>query len=368
MPSAAANASSSATKRARRRWPRTRRSSTRTAARLRRPAAQPQTVMQQERLRALGQMASGIAHDINNAISPIALYTELLLRTRAQICEAGRDQMSAIQRAIEDVAGPSRACVSSTGSANPNISSRPIDLNRIVKQVIELTRARWKRHAQQKRGSVIDLRHRTGRRPARHPGRRERDPRALTNLIFNAVDAMPSGGDADAAHRCADAAQVSSQPALRASRSRDTGIGMDEETRRRCWSLSSPPRASAAPVSASRWCTAWCSATARNSRSTASRAGARHAPDLSGRPRRVRRPRVVRPRRHPKSRLRILVVDDDPHAPAVARRHTRSGWPSGYRGRAAARQASMHSPRPRTRGEAFDRGHHGSGHAACRWT
>src|SRR6185436_2512226 len=34
------------------------------------------TVMQQERLRALGQMASGIAHDINNAISPVALYTD----------------------------------------------------------------------------------------------------------------------------------------------------------------------------------------------------------------------------------------------------------------------------------------------------
>ena len=42
-----------------------------------------QTVMQQERLRALGQMASGIAHDINNAISPVALYTESLLETRA---------------------------------------------------------------------------------------------------------------------------------------------------------------------------------------------------------------------------------------------------------------------------------------------
>ena len=35
--------------------------------------------MQQERLRALGQMASGIAHDINNAISPVSLYTESLL-------------------------------------------------------------------------------------------------------------------------------------------------------------------------------------------------------------------------------------------------------------------------------------------------
>ena len=40
-----------------------------------------QAVMQQERLRALGQMASGIAHDINNAISPVALYTESLLES-----------------------------------------------------------------------------------------------------------------------------------------------------------------------------------------------------------------------------------------------------------------------------------------------
>ena len=37
------------------------------------------TILQQERLRALGQMASGIAHDINNAISPVTLYTDALL-------------------------------------------------------------------------------------------------------------------------------------------------------------------------------------------------------------------------------------------------------------------------------------------------
>ena len=40
--------------------------------------------MQEERLRALGQMASGIAHDINNALSPVSLYTEMLLETEKE--------------------------------------------------------------------------------------------------------------------------------------------------------------------------------------------------------------------------------------------------------------------------------------------
>jgi uncharacterized membrane protein affecting hemolysin expression len=49
-----------------------------------------QAVMQQERLRALGQMASGIAHDINNAISPVALYTESLLEREPDLSERAR--------------------------------------------------------------------------------------------------------------------------------------------------------------------------------------------------------------------------------------------------------------------------------------
>ena len=63
-----------------------------------------QTVMQQERLRALGQMASGIAHDINNAISPVALYTESLLEHETGFSERARKQLEIIQRAIDDVA------------------------------------------------------------------------------------------------------------------------------------------------------------------------------------------------------------------------------------------------------------------------
>ena len=62
-----------------------------------------QSIMQQERLRALGQMASGIAHDINNAISPVTLYTDSLLEHEPSLSEQGRDYLRIIQRAIEDV-------------------------------------------------------------------------------------------------------------------------------------------------------------------------------------------------------------------------------------------------------------------------
>ena len=52
-----------------------------------------QTVMQQERLRALGQIASGIAHDINNALSPAALYTQSML-THATKLPTAREQLA----------------------------------------------------------------------------------------------------------------------------------------------------------------------------------------------------------------------------------------------------------------------------------
>src|SRR5262249_44016390 len=63
-----------------------------------------ESVLQQERLRSLGQMASGIAHDINNALSPAALYTEALLERETSLTEKGREQLTVVHRAIDDVA------------------------------------------------------------------------------------------------------------------------------------------------------------------------------------------------------------------------------------------------------------------------
>src|SRR5205823_7804079 len=62
-----------------------------------------QAAMQQERLRALGQMASGIAHDINNALSPVALYTETLLEREPNLSVRTRQYLETTQRALDDV-------------------------------------------------------------------------------------------------------------------------------------------------------------------------------------------------------------------------------------------------------------------------
>src|SRR5213593_4004362 len=63
-----------------------------------------QVVLQHERLRALGQMASGIAHDINNAISPVALYMEALLEKEPNLSERARSYLEITKTASDDVA------------------------------------------------------------------------------------------------------------------------------------------------------------------------------------------------------------------------------------------------------------------------
>jgi PAS domain S-box-containing protein len=188
-----------------------------------------QQVMQQERLRALGQMASGIAHDINNAISPVALYTEALLEHERNLTERGRKQLEIIQRAVDDVAQTVSRMGEFYRAREPQLSLVPVDLNKQVNQVIDLTRARWSDMVQQ-RGYAIDLKLElaSGLPSIAAVESQVRD--ALVNLVFNAVDAMPKGGPLTIRTRLAEGSggQIVQLEII------DTGVGMDEDTRRRC--------------------------------------------------------------------------------------------------------------------------------------
>ena len=198
-----------------------------------------QTVLQQERLRALGQIASGVAHDINNALSPVALYTDSLLEHEAGLSERGRGQLTTIQRAIGDVAQTVGRMREFYRPRESQLALVPTDLNRIVREVIELTRVRW-RDIPQERGIVIELGTELVQ-PVPSIMGTEGDIRdALTNLIFNAVDAMPEGGvltvrtalGADSHGK--PGGHVNEHTAVVHLEVSDTGVGMQEETRQHC--------------------------------------------------------------------------------------------------------------------------------------
>jgi signal transduction histidine kinase/CheY-like chemotaxis protein len=183
-----------------------------------------QAVLQQERLRALGQMASGIAHDINNAISPASLYIDTLLEREQGLSTRAREQLATVGQAIDDVAQTVNRLREFYRPREAESLQR-VDLNRLVAQVIELTRARWSDIPQQ-RGAVVQV---TTDLMADLPlviGAETEIRDGLTNLIFNAVDAMPEGGMLTLRTRATEAGASVDV--------RDSGIGMDEDTRRRC--------------------------------------------------------------------------------------------------------------------------------------
>jgi signal transduction histidine kinase len=188
------------------------------------------TVMQQERLRALGQMASGIAHDINNAISPVSLYTESLLEREPNLSERARGYLTTIQRAIDDVARTVARMREFYREREAQLTLARVEVNSAIRQVVELTQPRWSDLPQQ-RGAMVELKTDLADGLPDIMGAEHEIRDALTNLIFNAVDAMPSGGTLSVCTRVARGCDGNDRVHIDVG---DTGVGMDEDTRRRC--------------------------------------------------------------------------------------------------------------------------------------
>ncbi len=183
-------------------------------------------VIQQERTRALGTMASGIAHDLNNGLSLILGYGDMLLleeekfppgsKERSyleQVVSAGRDNAQMVNRLREFY----RPCA-------VREDRQAVDLNEIVTQAISLTAPRWRSEAEAG-GTSIRIKNDPGKIPL-VAGAPAELREVLTNLIFNAVEAMPCGGSIRFQTRRRDGF-------VRLAVT-DSGIGMTEDTRRRC--------------------------------------------------------------------------------------------------------------------------------------
>jgi signal transduction histidine kinase len=160
----------------------------------RRAEQQREAMAQSEKLRALGQMATGIAHDLNQSLMLVASYSELarqaLVQQPPNLAELEDLLMTTTQAALDGGESVKRLLLFTR--AAPEHDSQPVDLNLMVHDAAQLTAPRW-RAAAQAASRPISLQIEADGHPTIH-GSPSRLRELMTNVIFNAVDALPNGG------------------------------------------------------------------------------------------------------------------------------------------------------------------------------
>jgi signal transduction histidine kinase len=145
-------------------------------------------LVRNERLRALGQMAAGIAHDLKNVLNPLSLYLGVINQAAAkgdlarvpQTVERVRDVLRTGTRTIERLRDFSRN--------QPETTHEVVNLDAIASEAIELARPRMS-----SAGAVSQIEARLGQPPTVSARAGDLIPCVL-NLLVNAIDAMPKGG------------------------------------------------------------------------------------------------------------------------------------------------------------------------------
>jgi PAS domain S-box-containing protein len=142
-----------------------------------------------DKLRALGQLASGVAHDFNNSLAAILGRAQLL---RRQVNDPGLVRnLDIIQTAAEDAAATVRRIQTFARKSAVKEFER-VDVASLLNDAIEITRTRWQNEARI-RGLEYDVRLDTP--PGQYTyGSASELREVFVNLIVNAVDAMPRGG------------------------------------------------------------------------------------------------------------------------------------------------------------------------------
>ncbi|MFN8523052.1 MAG: response regulator [Chloroflexota bacterium] len=181
--------------------------------------------VQADKLRALGQLASGVAHDVNNLLASVLGRAEL---ARLELERGGMDPrriseaLRVIEQAAEDGAQTVRR-IQEFGRVREHSPPEPVDVLAVARDAIDLTRSEWRDKANASGRSIetsLDV------EPNLFVSATAAELReVLTNLIINAVDAMPGGGRiAISAQRMDEMVRISVA---------DTGVGMAASIRRR---------------------------------------------------------------------------------------------------------------------------------------
>ena len=191
------------------------------------------TVLQQERLKALGQMASGIAHDVNNALSPVVGFADIILNGEFGLDTKAKKYLKYIRTAGEDIAHIVARLREFYRTRDEKEALHELNINTLVEQVVEMTRPRW-RDIPQSSGVTIEVQTDLTPDILPLPGIESEIREAFTNLVLNAVDAMPKGGKITLRSRTMRQPNDAKYARYVVVEIADDGMGMDEETRKRC--------------------------------------------------------------------------------------------------------------------------------------
>ncbi|MCX8044541.1 MAG: response regulator [Desulfobacterota bacterium] len=156
---------------------------------------------QMEKLKSLGELASGVAHDVNNMLSAIIGRVELATSCIDTLKRSHNDtaldallrHLAVIDRAAHDGAETVRRIQNFSRMEQPVQYDTPVDIADVIHDAIEFTRIRWQDQAAS-RGCTVALHTTIGElKPVIGNAAELRE--VLVNLINNAIDAMPNGGD-----------------------------------------------------------------------------------------------------------------------------------------------------------------------------
>jgi PAS domain S-box-containing protein len=166
-----------------------------------------------DKLRALGELAAGVAHNVNNSLTVIQGRSQLM-----SINDSENKHLKIIMQAIRDCSATLQRLLDFS-RRDTTKTSVPVDLTEVAKSSVEISRPKWQSKSATKSGSIeIEI---EAPGLVMTLGNVSELREVALNLIFNAVDAMPSGGVIKVGTRVAEG-----HACLWVE---DSGVGMNKE-------------------------------------------------------------------------------------------------------------------------------------------
>ncbi|MHC4937918.1 MAG: sensor histidine kinase [Planctomycetota bacterium] len=146
--------------------------------------AQSRVQAHQERMSVLGNLSAVMAHELNNPLAAIAMFSQML-ETQLEKGSTARESAEVIRRNAETCKRTIRGLLDTAVQAPPQ--QIEFDLTELVDDVRRFLRPIWRR-------AGVEFRVEHGAEPALLEGDELQLRQVLINLVMNAVQAMDEGG------------------------------------------------------------------------------------------------------------------------------------------------------------------------------